>query len=215
MADFLCFLLRCISGGFDFAITEFAYLDGVCVAIGLLLVCRRNKSHRRAWEQFLEGIVRKFAGILILGQLVLSVFLIAPYVQFHDEQEKNKKTTSENAKLQKQLDDKSAKLGGFVDQQIIADEPGTTNSLIFLQVSISNSGLTPSIADYYKLNVILTNNESVLAKPIDFTDSYSWNTLRSNTLTIYKLKRSELISEKTGTPIQPGAEPRGWLERFK
>lgn len=87
MVDFLCFWLRCIPGAWDFAVSEFAGLDIACIAIGSILYFRRNKSHRDAWEKYLEGVVTKYAGILILAQLVLSVFLVAPYVQFHDEQE--------------------------------------------------------------------------------------------------------------------------------
>lgn len=89
MSDFTHFWFRCLSGGFDFTITELAYLDGICIFVGTILVLRRNKSHRKTWEQVLEGFVRKYAAILIFGQLILSVFLVAPYIQFHDEQIKN------------------------------------------------------------------------------------------------------------------------------
>ena len=99
MSDFIYFWARCFKGGFDFAVAELAYLDGFCIAIGLLLVLRRNKKHRHFWEQFLEGLVRKYAGILILAQCVLSVFFVAPYIQFHDEQIKNLAQVKEVPKI--------------------------------------------------------------------------------------------------------------------
>jgi hypothetical protein len=188
------------------------YMTGVAIFLILSCLVAIFRGKYKAKELIVDGIFGAIAVLIYFGiYFVVHVLYFSPSAIYWEQNGIISDQTNSIIKIQKQLDDKSAKLGGFIDQQIVANENGTTNSLIFLQVSVSNDGLTPSVADYYKLNVILTNNESVLAKPIDFTDSYSWNVLRSNTLTIYKLERSELISEKTGTPIQPGAEPRGWL----
>jgi len=113
--------------------------------------------------------------------------------------------------VQKAMDDKSPKLDGFVDQSMFWIEQGTTNTIVILQMSVNNSGASPSIAEHYKLSVTLTNDTTLEAEPMDIGEQYNWNSLSSNTLTIYKLKRSDLISEKTSIAIQPGSEARGWL----
>lgn len=65
MSGFVHFWLNCIPGGWDFAVSEFASLDIACIAIGSILYFRRNKVHRDVWEENLEDVVRKYAGILI------------------------------------------------------------------------------------------------------------------------------------------------------
>jgi hypothetical protein len=94
---------------------------------------------------------------------------------------------------------------------LIASEPGTTNSLIFLQVTVGNSGSAPSIAEGFKLNVTLSNNVSTNADVIDFSDEYKLNAFAAGKSYLIDLKRPELISEKTSRAIQPGESPRGWI----
>lgn len=110
-----------------------------------------------------------------------------------------------------ELAENKPNLEGFIDQYMIWSEPGTTNTIILLQVSVNNSGRSPSLAENYKLKVVFTNNTSKDAKTLDISDQYTWSTLRSNTLTLYQLKRSDLLSEKTSIPVSAGGGSRGWL----
>lgn len=151
-----------------------------------------------------EEKIRNCAKWALISLIIFSTFLLAPYLKYQDADAARK--TAET-----KLADRSPKLHGFIDQDMIGDEPGTSNSVILLQVSVGNSGGSSSIAEDYKLEVFLTNGLSKDAKPMDIPDEYTLNLFRSNTLTILKLPRSELISEKTSKRIESGDEPRGWL----
>jgi hypothetical protein len=109
------------------------------------------------------------------------------------------------------LSNKSPKLNGFVNRSLVADVPGTTNSFIFLEVTIANSGGSPSTADYFGLKVNLPKNLSTNAEEIFFPDEYKLNFWHQEKLFLLDLKRPELISEKTHKAIQPGESPRGWI----
>jgi hypothetical protein len=76
---------------------------------------------------------------------------------------------------------------------------------------VGNSGHSPSIADSYALQVLLTNKTSVNGNSIDIPDQYTFTALTSNLNIPFVLTRSDLIEEKTSKAIQPGDEPRGWI----
>ena len=155
--------------------------------------------------------MRKYAALIILVQLIFGICFVSPYVQFRDEQIQNLKLVDEKSNLQIQLDDKAPKLHGFINRYMVADEPGTTNSLIFLEATIGNSGASPSLADDYSLKVNLTNNSETNAEEIYFNDEYKIDFWDKGKLYLLDLKRPELISEKTHIAIQPGYSPRGWI----
>lgn len=180
------------------------YVVGLLGLLSLFLWIRygRDDEHKvyKSWEKKIKTS-SKWVFIILLP---FFTFIIAPYNKYNAEKDKNDAA-------QKILADKSARLNGFINQSMTADEPGTTNSLIFLQVEVGNSGGNPSIADHYKLRVILTNNLSTNAEQIDFSDEYKLNAILEGKPYLIDLKRPELISEKTSRAIQPGDSPRGWI----
>jgi hypothetical protein len=205
---FACFLGNCLLQGVSFAWEAFGRVDLACCCITGVLYWSRK--HQKYWELW-EGIVRKYAALIILVQLLFGICFVAPFVQLRDEQIKNQKKGIEVAILQAKLNDKSPKLNGFINRIMIADEMGTTNSLIFLEATIGNSGGSPSIADEYGLKVILSKTTSTNADTIDFSDDYKMNFWDNGKLYLLDLKRAQLISEKTTNTIQPGESPRGWI----
>jgi len=153
----------------------------------------------------------KVAFYIFAAVFLASTIFVAPFVQDKKSGERLNEQMDANTKLQKQLEDKSPKLDGFINQFMVAQEPGTTNSLIFLQVTVGNSGGSPSIAEEYQLKVTLTNKVSTNAEPIYFADEWKTNTYAAGKLYLIDLKRPQLISEKTSRAIQPGEAPRGWI----
>ena len=155
--------------------------------------------------------MKKYAALIILLQLFLGICFVAPFVQFHDEQEKNEQMKVSNSILQNQLNNKSPKLEGFVHRVVSFDESSTSNSLMFLDVSVSNLGDTPSDAEEYGLKVILSTNTSVSAEELKFSDEYKLNLTYKEQPWLLDLKRRQLIAEKTTTEIPVGEQKRGWL----
>jgi hypothetical protein len=92
----------------------------------------------------------------------------------------------------------------------MADEPGTSNSLIFLEMAIRNSGGSASSADSFGLFLVTTNSTNA-ADEIYFTNEYTYNFVNGGKPYLLDLKRNELISEKAHNAIQPGDSPRGWM----
>ena len=135
---------------------------------------------------------------------VLQMIFISPYSLY-------KKNHTKIEELQKTLNDKSPKLDGFIDQYMLFDEPGATNTIIVPQIHINNFGGSGSLAENFKLKIVLATNNSVNAKPIDISDYYQWQTMKGDQITVFRLSKRDLISEKTSTAIEPGSGSRGWL----
>lgn len=135
---------------------------------------------------------------------IMQMIFISPYSLY-------KKNHTKIEELKNILNDKSPKLDGFVNRIMTADEEGTTNSLIFLEVSVSNSGGEPSRAEEYELRVILSTNSSVEPEEINFSDEYKLNFIHKEKPWLLDLKRRQLIAEKTIKAIPVGESPRGWL----
>ena len=105
--------------------------------------------------------MRKFAGILILGQLILSVFFVAPYIQFHDAQVKNpsaspfggikytlevtnasQSPTTVNVTLPQQSPDDQAAIADFQEAYRTAgDDPDSLIRLMEFENSSTNESL--------------------------------------------------------------------------
>ena len=163
-----------------------------------------EKSLRKIFiHKFLTKDGWRFA-IVILGCFVFHFLVIAPYLVY-------KKIAPENETLRAQLNDKSPKLEGFVHRIMTADEPGTTNSFILADVSISNLGGTPSIAEEYGLAINVPTNRLVKAEEINFLDDFKLNFIHKNKPWMVDLKRRQLISEKTIKAMPIGESFRGWL----
>jgi hypothetical protein len=111
---------------------------------------------------------------------------------------------------EKQLQDKSPKLDGFIDQISTGDGVGKVESFIIIQVSISNIGGSPSIAEDFGLMVRLPGM-TLKANPLEFDTDYDLSVLKDNTTNRLKISRSDVLSEKTAKAIQPGESPRGWM----
>jgi hypothetical protein len=112
---------------------------------------------------------------------------------------------------QQALADKSPKLDAFIDQWMIFVRQGETNTTIIPQIHINNFGGSGSLAENFKLKFVLATNDSVEAKPIDIPDYYQWQSMKDDQITVFRLSRQELISEKAAAAIEPGFGPRGWL----
>ena len=153
----------------------------------------------------------KVAFYIFAAAFLISTVFVAPFVQDKKSIGDLSDMSSNNSKLQKQMDDKSPKLNGFINRFMIADEPGTTNSLIFFEVTVGNSGGSPSTADYFRLKVNLSKNLTTNAEEIYFSDEYKFNFRNQGKQFRMDLKRPELIAEKTHKYIQPGESPRGWI----
>jgi len=135
---------------------------------------------------------------------ILQMIFISPYSLY----KKNRNTIAE---LKTSLEDKSPKLEGFVHRVVPFDEISSTNSTIFLDVSVSNLGGTPSDAEEYGLKVILSTNASVIGEELKFSDEYKFNFFHKEQFLSLDLKRRQLIAEKTISAIPIGEHKRGWL----
>lgn len=151
-----------------------------------------------------EDKIRNYAKWALIFLILFSTFLLAPYLKYSDAESARKKA-------QAALDDKSPKLDGFIDQYMLIDEQGTTNTIIIPQIHINNFGGSGSLAENFKLKLIVATNDSRDAKPIDFSDYYQWQAVKGDRVTVFRLLRHDLISEKTSTAIESGFGPRGWL----
>jgi hypothetical protein len=210
MAEFLRYWLHCLQigwehgGGIFEKIEFFAALLSGCL---LLHLCHNWEKMRGGLEEFLL----KWAFRIFLFAFLFSAVFVAPFELEKEADAKLASVTREDSDLQKRLDDKSPKLNGFINRTFLADEPGTTNLLAFLEVTIGNAGGSPSIAEQFSLQAFLSKGTSNSADPINIPDEYKMNFWREGKLCLLDLRRSELISERTAKAIQPGESPRGWL----
>ena len=198
--EWIKFWLGCIHDGFEFG----DYLFGISEFLLLIIIgystYRKLHHHAEKWE---EASV-KWMWIILGFSFVISTIFVAPFLKYSDAEDARKKT-------QAALDDKSPKLEGFVHRLVAFDEAGTTDSTIFLDVSISNLGETPSDAEEYGLNVILSTNVSITGEELKFTNEYTSNFFYKDQPWLLDLKRPQLIAEKTISSIQNGGHERGWL----
>src|ERR1043166_4748398 len=133
------------------------------------------------------------------------LFLAVAIFQAWDEQYISAATN------QKLLDDKSPKLDGFISQTAIVNEPGTTNSLVFIEPTIINSGGTPTVAHAFDLKIIATNKTSLDAENVDFENEFKLDFFSAGKEYLVHLKRPQLLSEKTLKAIGVGDQATGWL----
>lgn len=214
MFEFGKFWWGCFLEGWHVFDGIFGIIEGLCALIGAGLYWDSKfpilKKHREKWKG-LEPRIMKWAFVISISSFLISTILVAP---FHLNKETDGKLVSEmdlSENLRKQIADKSPVLEGFVHRFMAADESGTTNSLIFLDVSISNSGGSPSYAETYDLCVILSTNRSATAEEIEFADEYKLPFTHKNKPWQIDLKRRQLIAEKTTKAIAGGDHYRGWL----
>lgn len=199
--DVLDYIIKNLSIGWESGDHVYGIIEIVGVVVAGLLTCRKKFAHHREpWEDFL----RKFMWKAVVWTFVLMTIAVAPYIQVRESIEAKEKA-------QKQLDDKAPKLHGFVNRSMIAAEPGTSNSLIFMEVTVGNSGGSPSMADEFGAKIILPNGVTTNAEAIYFPDEYEMNFWYRGQPYRLDLKRPELISERAHNAIQPGDSPRGWL----
>jgi hypothetical protein len=142
--------------------------------------------------------------VVVSACLVIHLLVIAPYQIY-------KRIAPENERLKTKIEDRGPKLDGFIDRIMSTDESGTSNSLIFLDVSIFNSGGAPSYADEYTVGVICGTNRFAKAEEISFLDEYKLPFIHKKKPWLVDLKRRQLISEKTIKSIPVGESVRGWL----
>lgn len=160
------------------------------------------------WRFFITGVV-----LVTVHCLIIAPFIVYQSARDESESEHDRYTNmaANNAKLQKRLEEKNPKLNGFVNRILVADEPGTSNSLVFLEATIGNSGETASLADDYRLKIVTSKDSSTSAEEIYFSDEYKMNLWYKGNGYLLDLKRPELLSEKTHTAIRQGESPRGWM----
>ena len=116
-----------------------------------------HKKHKRKVMKEREERLTVLGKWAFLLMFISGTLIIAPYRQYRD---------GDKARVaaEKALHDKAPQLDGFIDQTMIGDELGKTNSLVFLQVTVGNSGGSPSIAERYDLQVLLSNKTTVDAE---------------------------------------------------
>jgi hypothetical protein len=200
--DGIVFWGICIKNGACFSWDTFGVIDLACGAIGAIFLLLTEERLKK-WEK-MEVSVRKYAILIILIQLGIGVIIVAPYNQYKAE-----KRAKDDALAT--LNDKSPKLDGFIDQWMIFVRAGETNTTIVTQIHINNYGGSGSLAENFKLKLLLATNDLVEAKPIDIPDYYQWQEIIGGQITVFRLSRPDLISEKTSTAIERGFGPRGWL----
>lgn len=132
------------------------------------------------------------------------IFLVLAIFQSWDEQ------YTAAIKSQKLIEDKSPKLDGFIHRFMTVDEPGTTNTLIFAELGVNNSGSAPSIAEEFRLMVLFSKQQSTNAEEIRFSEKFQCKFVHKGMPWLLDLKRHQLISEKTIKGIPIGESPRGW-----
>jgi hypothetical protein len=175
---------------------------------------KEHSSRLEKWWHDFENKITKFSVGAGVAMFLFITILVAPFSQNKEQKEKSKNDvlaeTEKVERLQKEINDKSPKLNGFIHRSLITDEPGTTNSLIFIEATIDNTGGSPSYADSYGVKVMLSNGVTTNAGEIDFADEYKLNIMCEGNPYLLDLKRPQLISEKTTTAITPGNFKAGW-----
>lgn len=152
-----------------------------------------------------EDRIRNFAKWALILLILFSTFLLSPYLKYNNAEAARKRA-------QAALDDKSPQLNGFINQFLIVNEPGTTNSsLLFVEPTIVNSGGSPSIAENFELEIVFTNKTSFDADSIDFSDEFKTNIFSRGNEYLVNLKRPQLLSEKTIKAVGMGEGSIGWL----
>ena len=171
----------------------------ICVLVWLYYGAKEEEARKAK-----EDKIRNFAKWALIALILFSTFLLSPYFKYQDAE-----AARENA--QSALDNKSPKLEGFINRIVPLDETFSTNSTIFLDVSVSNLGETPSDAEEYELKVILSTNASVTGEELKFTNEYTSSFVHKDQQWLLDLKRPQLIAEKTVSSIPNGEHRRGWL----
>lgn len=134
----------------------------------------------------------------------LQVVFIAPHTLFVENRTKI-------SNLEKQLNDKSPRLEAFIHRVATLQNGSQTNLILFLDVSVSNSGETPSFAEEYGLRIALSNNLSVTGEELNFSNEYKLNFIHAGQPWLVDMKRHQLIAEKTVDSIPCGQHFRGWM----
>jgi len=208
MGEFLHYWWENIVIGWEYGDGIFSLIETLSTLLAAFFLFHpKLRKHRNAFEEF---AMKMTLGITVLAFLISTVF-VASFVQHKKSTAALSDSVHINSKLQRQQDEKLPKLDGFINRIMLADEPGTKNSLVFLEVTIGNSGGSPSSAEQYELHAYLSDGASNNAEPIYFTDEYKMNFWDKGKYYLLDLKRSDLISERTVKAIGPGDSPRGWL----
>src|ERR1035437_1770424 len=208
MSEFLHYWGHCAEVGWEFGDGAFGKVEIVSsLFAGFFLCHRRLRKHRETLEEH----AMKAMFYITLGAFLISTVFIAPFIKDQKSGADLSNMTGNIAKLQKQIDDRNPKLEGFIDQWMIFTRPGETNTTIVPQIHINNYGGSGSLAENFHLKFILGTNDLLEAKLIDIPDYYQWQQLKGDQMTVFRLSRRELISEKSATAIETGFGPRGWL----
>ena len=145
MVEFVKFWINCFIEGFHVADGFFASVEGTCIFVGATLRWHDKipclKKYTEKWETW-EGTAMKWAVLIFLISFLFSSVFVAPFIEETKSNRKVKSQNEENAKLRNQLDDRSPNLEGFINQFLVATD-SSSNSLIFLQTTIRNSGREP------------------------------------------------------------------------
>jgi hypothetical protein len=182
-------------GGFSFGSTFLGI-----VQIITILACAAFASFDLRWESQAKIHFEKNVKVKIcVAVIVLFSMLIGTSVEAYRKYSTIAATSN------------SPKLNGFIHRNLTANEPGTTNSFVFLDVSISNSGDVPSAAAEYELMLLLPKRSvKTNAEAVNFAKEYKLNFSHNGKPWLIDLKREQLISEKTTKAIPVGEYSRGW-----
>jgi hypothetical protein len=207
MWDFINYWWGCVQAGWEFGDGIFERIETVSIlASGFFLCHRKLRKHRETLEEH----AMKISFYIFAAAFLISTVFVAPFIKDKKSAGDLSDMSLKNSRLQGQLDDKSPKLEGFIHRTVPMDG-SSPDSTIFLDVSISNLGGTPSDAEEYGLKVILSTNISVIGEELKFTNEYTLNFFHKEQQWLLDLKRPQLIAEKTISSIPTGEHRRGWL----
>lgn len=194
------FWLGCIRDGLEVGDCIFGFSELALVVLVGWLTYKKRHDLSHYWED--KSV--KWVWIILGVAFSISTIFVAPFLKYSDAESSRKEA-------QAALDDKSPKLKGFVHRIVPLDDTYSTNSTLFIDVSVSNLGETPSDAEEYALKVVLSTNASVTGEELKFTNEYTLNFVHKEQQWLLDLKRPQLIAEKTVFSIPNGEHKRGWL----
>jgi hypothetical protein len=133
MTDFLMFWLRCLGDAFTFG-KGILSLAGF---VGALLWIYYGRKHDNNLKERHKSVTTAVYWLFLIS-VPLYILFIAPYVQYRGAKTETSQLNKQISELNAQLETKSPKLDGFINQFILRNEVSNTNtnSLVFASSGI-------------------------------------------------------------------------------
>jgi hypothetical protein len=130
----------------------------------------------------------RWLGVALLVSFIISTLFIAPFIEYRKPHA-------------------GARLILSRDNTFMGEDAKSKDTYIFLQLCVRNLG-DDSIAENFRLEVI-AGNQTVLARNVQLPDPFEFTDVDRNKE--YVIHRSDLIEERTATPVIRGGLKRGWV----